>query len=87
VFHADIFSDQSMEKAEAQPGKFQFNTAIMKGLDQPPLQKIRHADAVEPDERANQRDRRDHRRAAGPADEQATFAPETGLHITGRLPE
>src|SRR5208282_5836866 len=44
-----------------------------KVFHQPPLQKIRHADAVEPDEHANQRNHRDHRGATTPAEAHAAF--------------
>ena len=85
--HADVFREQSVNDAESQPGKFQFDSLGAQRFHQPPLQEIRHADAVEPDERANQRDHGQHHRAAEPAEARAAFAPEAGSHITARLTE
>ena len=55
--------------------------------DQPRFEKIRQADLVEPDDRAQDGQHHEPQADAAPAETDAAFVPETGSHITGRWPE
>ena len=78
VAEADIFGDETAPEAQSQPGKFQINAARAQLFHQRPFQKIRQADAVEPDAGADQREHRQPRGDPKPAEADAAFPPETG---------
>src|ERR1019366_9039134 len=83
---ADIFRDQSAQM-QTQPRKFQFDSARMQRGDKTRLQKIRQADAVEPDERAQQNEQQQPHDDVAPAETNPAFAPKTRTHIKERSPE
>jgi hypothetical protein len=62
-------------------GKFQFHIPVVQCANQVTFEKIRQADAVEPDNDADGREQRDERGAAKPAEASVEFAPETRLHF------
>ena len=79
VAEADIFGDESAHETQPQPGEFQFDAAGAQLFHERPFQEIRQADAVEPDEGANQREHRQQRGDAKPAETDAAFPPEAGM--------
>ena len=76
---ADIFGDESVDEVQPQACEFQFDPARVKFFDERPFQKIRQADAVEPEQRAKDGQQHEPRADAAPAEADAAFSPEAGL--------
>ena len=76
---ADVFGDESAHETQTQPGEFQFDTVGAHLFHQRPFKEVRQADAVEPDEGANQRKHRQQCGDAKPAESDAAFPPEAGI--------
>ena len=83
----NIFGDKPAHKIQMQPGKFRFDSVRAQIFDQSRFQKIRQADAVESDDKAQADQHQQKHADAAPTETDAAFAPKTGSHITECSPE